>query len=261
MVATLPPLNIKIYSQADAAAVYVANRIAALILDKQSKGEAAVLGLATGSTPKKVYRHLVKLHQQAGLSFHNVYTFNLDEYYPIAPTHTNSYVRFMKEQLFDHVNIPEDHIFIPDGTLAPQAIADHCQAYEQKIKDLGGIDLQLLGIGRSGHIGFNEPGATADSTTRLVHLHELTRTDGIPDFGGIENVPTQALTMGVQTISNAKKILLMAWGAHKAPIVKEALEGVVSNAIPASHLQTLQKVEYILDGEAARLLQPTKVFS
>lgn len=234
---------------------YVAQRIATVIKAKQQTGEKAVLGLATGSTPKGVYKELVRLHREEGLSFHNVITFNLDEYYPMQPTDAQSYVYFMNQQLFDHIDLPRAQIHIPNGAIARTEIAAYCAAYEQKIAAVGGLDIQILGIGRTGHIGFNEPGSTPDSTTRLVVLNELTRTDGIADFGGIDQVPTEAITMGVQTITNAKEIILMALTARKAEIVQKALQGEITTAVPATFLRAYAHVEYVLDAEAAALLK------
>lgn len=245
---------VKIYSNPDLGSEYVARSIADLIKNKQEKGEKAILGLATGSTPKGVYRNLIKLHREEGLSFRNVITFNLDEYYPIQPTDRNSYVLFMKNQLLDHIDIAPENIHIPCGTLSPETIADYCNDYEKKIVDLGGLDLQLLGIGRTGHIGFNEPGSLPESLTRLVELNPLTRTDAIDDFNGLENVPAQAITMGMKTIFNAKKIFLLAWGGRKAEIIHKAMEGEISPEVPASFLQILPHVEYVLDQNSASLL-------
>src|SRR5690606_38738442 len=227
---------VRVYSNQDEASVDVAARIAHIIKEKQTKGETAVLGLATGATPVKVYKELVRLHQEEGLSFKNVVTFNLDEYYPMKPDAPQSYVTFMNKHLFDHIDIPKEHINIPDGTLPEDAIHAYCESYEQKISSFGGIDIQLLGIGRTGHIGFNEPGSAPNSGTRLVVLDDLTRRDASRDFGGKENVPTKALTMGVGTIFKAKEIVLMAWNEKKADIVKEAVEGEISSDIPATYL-------------------------
>lgn len=245
---------IKVYTDKDIASAYVAERIAKIIKGKQSVGERAVIGLATGSTPKGVYKELVRLHKDEGLSFRNVSTFNLDEYYPILPIDDQSYVSFMKNNLFNHIDIDSDYVHIPDGTLSIEGIQAYCDLYEQKIVDFGGLDIQLLGIGRTGHIGFNEPGAVSDSRTRLVTLNDITREDAKDDFGGKEKVPTQAITMGVQTITQAKEVILMALSSRKAEIIKKALEGEVSADIPATFLQRLSNVEYILDSEAASLL-------
>ncbi|MDM1412147.1 glucosamine-6-phosphate deaminase [Myroides odoratimimus] len=245
---------IKVYTDKDIASAYVAERIAKIIKEKQNTGERAVIGLATGSTPKGVYKELVRLHKDEGLSFRNVSTFNLDEYYPILPIDDQSYVSFMKNNLFNHIDIDSDYVHIPDGTLSIEGIQAYCDLYEQKIVDFGGLDIQLLGIGRTGHIGFNEPGAVSDSRTRLVTLNDITREDAKDDFGGKEKVPTQAITMGVQTITQAKEVILMALSSRKAEIIKKALEGEVSADIPATFLQRLSNVEYILDIEAASLL-------
>ncbi|GAB3823778.1 hypothetical protein GCM10028895_31170 [Pontibacter rugosus] len=218
-------LPVSVYPDQHVAAIKVANRIADLIRDKQSRGERAVLGLATGVTPIGVYRELVRMHQEEGLSFANVVTFNLDEYYPMQPTAEQSYVTFMKENLFNHVDIDMANVHIPDGTLEQDQIHAYCLAYEQKITSFGGLDLQLLGIGRTGHIGFNEPGSAPNSGTRLVTLDEMTRRDASRDFGGKENVPRKAITMGIGTIFKAREIILMAWSGKKAPIIKKAVEG------------------------------------
>ncbi|EHQ41175.1 MULTISPECIES: glucosamine-6-phosphate deaminase [Myroides] len=245
---------IKVYANADEASAYVADKIAQIIKAKQEKGNLAILGLATGSTPKGVYRELVRLHQSEGLSFQNVVTFNLDEYYPMHPVEEQSYVAFMKQNLFNHIDIPAHQIHIPDGTLELSAIQAYCDLYEQKIVDFGGLDMQLLGIGRSGHIGFNEPGSLQESLTRLVQLDAITREDAADDFGGADKVPTQAITMGIQTIVQAKQIFLLALSERKAAIIQKALKGEISTAVPATFLQQLEHVEYILDQKAAALL-------
>ncbi|GLR15849.1 glucosamine-6-phosphate deaminase [Portibacter lacus] len=244
----------RIFDNADKASCQVALEIAELIREKQSKGENCVLGLATGSTPVNVYKELVRLHKEDGLSFKNVITFNLDEYFPIEPKELQSYVRFMHEYLFDHIDIPSDQINIPDGTLAKEEVYDFCQAYEEKIETSGGLDLQILGIGRTGHIGFNEPGSGEVSETRLITLDHMTVMDAASDFFGEENVPTKAITMGVGTIMKADRIILMAWGEGKAGIIKKALEGPVSDQIPATYLQKHPNAEFILDeGSSAEL--------
>ncbi len=245
---------VKVYPGQNEASVDVANRIATIIKQKQEKGETAVLGLATGATPVRVYKELVRLHKEEGLSFSNVVTFNLDEYYPMKPDADQSYVTFMNKNLFDHIDIPKDNINIPDGTLPQDAIQAFCEAYEHKISSLGGLDVQILGIGRTGHIGFNEPGSAPNSGTRLVILDDLTRRDASRDFGGKENVPTKAITMGVGTIFKAKEIILMAWNEKKAEIVKKAVEGEISADIPATFLQLSDRVEFILDEDAASQL-------
>ncbi|WP_224997846.1 glucosamine-6-phosphate deaminase [Cesiribacter sp. SM1] len=244
-------LPVTVYADEHVASRMVAQRIEYLIRRKQELGERAVLGLATGATPVGVYAELVRLHREEGLSFKNVVTFNLDEYYPMQPTAKQSYVTFMRENLFDHIDIDKQNIHIPDGTLAKEDIATYCLAYEQKIEAYGGLDLQILGIGRTGHIGFNEPGSAPNSGTRLVTLDDLTRRDASRDFGGKENVPTKAITMGIGTIFKAREIILMAWSKKKAPIIQKAVEGEISGEVPATYLQLSDNVEFILDEDAA----------
>lgn len=244
-------LPVSVYDDEHVASKKVAHRISDIIKSKQRRGENAVLGLATGATPVEVYEELVRLHNEEGLSFKNVITFNLDEYYPMQPDAQQSYVRFMDENLFNHIDIRRDNIHIPDGTLDKDDIAEYCLAYEQKITAVGGLDLQVLGIGRTGHIGFNEPGSAPNSGTRLVTLDDLTRRDASRDFGGKENVPTKAITMGIGTIFKAREIILMAWSKKKAPIIRKAVEGEISSNVPATYLQLSDNVEFILDKDAA----------
>jgi len=244
-------LPVTVYATPAEASAAVAARIATLIRGKQAQGEKAVLGLATGVTPIRLYAELVRLHKEESLSFKNVVTFNLDEYYPMQPAAVQSYVRFMNQQLFDHIDIDRANIHIPDGTLKEENIAAFCLNYEKQIEDLGGLDLQILGIGRTGHIGFNEPGSAPNSGTRLVTLDDLTRTDASRDFGGKQNVPTKAITMGVGTIFKAREIILMAWSEKKAPIIKKAVEGELSADVPATYLQLSDHIEFILDAPAA----------
>ncbi len=247
-------LPVTVYANQETASVAVAGRIATLIRRKEAKGEKTVLGLATGVTPIGVYAELVRLHKEEGLSFKNVVTFNLDEYYPMQPGAAQSYVTFMNENLFSHVDIDKNNVHIPDGTLEEDQIAAFCLAYEQKITKLGGLDLQVLGIGRTGHIGFNEPGSAPNSGTRLVTLADLTRNDASRDFGGKQNVPTKAITMGIGTIFKAREIILMAWSLKKAPIIKKAVEGEISGDVPATYLQLSEHVEFVLDAAAASQL-------
>ena len=179
-------INTLVYKNSIDASKAVAKEIADLIKIKQAQKQTCVLGLATGSSPKGLYAELVRLHKEEGLSFKNVVSFNLDEYYPMAPDSVNSYVRFMEEQLFKHVDILPENCHIPDGTLAKEIISDYCNEYEVKIKALGGIDLQILGIGGNGHIGFNESGALQNSKTRLVALDHITRVAASGDFSGLD---------------------------------------------------------------------------
>ena len=244
-------IPVQIWVNANAAAQNVARSIASLIKQKQEQGETAVLGLATGSTPIKVYNELVRMHREEGLSFKNVVSFNLDEYYPMPPSAQQSYVRFMNEYLFNHIDIPKENINIPDGTIPLDKIAAYCAAYEQKIDSYGGIDIQLLGIGRTGHIGFNEPGSRKDSITRFVSLDPLTRQDAIGDFISENRVPRRAITMGIATIFKARCIYLMAWGEHKASIIARAVEGEVDPMVPSSYLQDHPNVKVVVDQEAS----------
>lgn len=244
-------LPVTVYPSEKTATQKVARRIADLIIRKQNNNEKAVLGLATGVTPIKVYEELVRLHKEEGLSFKNVVTFNLDEYYPMQPTSAQSYVTFMKKHLFDHVDIDMANVNIPDGTLNLEDIQAYCLEYEKKITEYGGLDLQILGIGRTGHIGFNEPGSAPNSGTRLITLNDLTRRDASRDFGGKANVPTKAITMGIGTIFKAREIILMAWNKKKASIIKKAVEGEISSDVPATYLQLSEHVEFVLDQDAA----------
>jgi glucosamine-6-phosphate deaminase len=230
---------------------HVALMIESLIRQNNSANRATVLGLATGSTPVGLYRELIRLHREAGLDLSRVVTFNLDEYCPMQPDDPHSYRRWMQETFFDHVNIPPENIHIPDGTVPSADVEDYCGRYEQLIRRAGGIDLQILGIGRTGHIGFNEPGSTRHSRTRLATLDPVTRRDAAGGFFGEENVPQQALTMGVGTILEARKIVIMAFGEHKAPIVRRAVEGEPTDAIAASFLQKHNDTTFILDHWAA----------
>ena len=244
-------LPIHTYQNSNEASKHIAKSIALAIRQKQQEGKQIVLGLATGSSPIKVYAELIRMHKQEDLSFHNVITFNLDEYYPMTPTSQQSYVHFMNEYLFNHIDIIKDNVHIPDGTLNMDDVEKYCKSYDKKIESLGGIDIQLLGIGRTGHIGFNEPGSWEDSTTRLVRLDGLTRKDAIKDFGSEEAVPYRAITMGIDTILKAKTIYLMAWGSHKAHIIKEAIEGAISSNIPCSFLQNHKSTSVYIDEAAS----------
>jgi glucosamine-6-phosphate deaminase len=237
---------------------HVALMIESLIRQNNSASRPTVLGLATGSTPVGLYRELIRLHKEAGLDFSRVVTFNLDEYYPMTGTDPHSYKRWMDETFFNHVNINPKNIHIPEGTTALAECEEYCARYEQHIRRAGGIDLQILGIGRSGHIGFNEPGSTRHSRTRLATLDPVTRRDASGDFFGEENVPQQALTMGVGTILEARKIVIMAFGEHKAPIVQKAVEGEMTEAITASFLQKHPDTTFILDQAAAGHLTPVR---
>lgn len=249
---------VKIFGSSEEASIFVAKEIASLIRLRQKQKKFCVLGLATGSTPTRVYAELIRMHQKEKLSFKNVYTFNLDEYYPMQPDALQSYVRFMNEYLFDHIDIPKRNIHIPDGTISRDKIPAFCRKYDKMIDDLGGIDIQLLGIGRTGHIGFNEPGSSEKSTTRLITLDHITSMDAASDFFGEENVPKKALTMGVGTILKSRRIIMMAWGEGKAPIVQKALEGVITDQNPSSFLQLHSNTLVVLDEAASSELTKVK---
>jgi glucosamine-6-phosphate deaminase len=251
-------LPVALYSDSETASAAVAAQIAALIRERAAEGRPCVLGLATGSSPTRVYEELVRLHREDGLSFQNVVSFNLDEYFPMQPDSLQSYVRFMREYLFDHVDIRPENVHIPDGTVPPEQVAEYARRYEAQIQEAGGIDLQLLGIGRTGHIGFNEPGSGPASRTRIITLDHVTRTDAASDFYGEENVPRRALTMGVGTILEARHIVLMAWGEGKAAVVKRMVEGDVTDTVPATYLQRHPAVQVVLDEAAGAELTPRK---
>jgi glucosamine-6-phosphate deaminase len=247
-----------IYDSSIEGSILVANEIAQLIKDKQKENLNCILGLATGSSPVKVYEELIRLHKEEELSFRNVITFNLDEYYPMEKNNIQSYDYFMHEHLFNHVNIVLENINIPDGTVDLDNLYQSCIDYEMKIKSYGGLDFQLLGIGRTGHIGYNEPGSHINSGTRVITLEHITRVDAATSFIGIENVPRKAITMGIGTIKNAKRIVLMAWGANKSKIIQETIEGEISSIVPATYLQQHNNTSFILDEEASSELTRVK---
>ncbi|MDR2129768.1 MAG: glucosamine-6-phosphate deaminase [Odoribacteraceae bacterium] len=247
-------IPVQVYATPLSAVKAMAAEIAAAIREKERAREACVLGLATGMSPVLLYRELVRMHVEEGLSFKNVITFNLDEYYPMPRESEQSYYYFMHKYLFNHVDIDPANVHIPDGTLKIEAIDTFCKNYEASIEAVGGIDIQVLGIGRTGHIGFNEPGSLQTSKTRLVYLDELTRKDAVKDFGGHDKVPTRAITMGVNTIMKAKRIMLMAWGEKKAPIIKTSVEDHITSRVPATFLQEHPNVQFFIDEKAAEEL-------
>ena len=247
-----------IFNDSKEASKIVAKEIADLIIKKQKQNKNCVLGLATGSSPISVYQELVRMHKEEGLSFKNVITFNLDEYYSMDKNDINSYHHFMGTHLFNHIDIDKKNIHIPDGIIKKDKINEYCANYEKQIVDFGGIDFQLLGIGRTGHIGFNEPGSNYSSLTRLVHLDYMTRNDARKSFYGIENVPTTAITMGIRTIRKSKRIVLMAWGNNKSLVVQKAIEGDIDSNIPSSFLQKHNNVTFVLDESASEHLTRVK---
>ena len=237
---------------------FAAQEVVSLIKERQSQGKPCVLGLATGSTPKTLYTELIRLHKEEGVSFKNVIAFNLDEYYPIDKNALQSYHRFMRVNLFDHIDIDQANCHIPSGEWPKDKVKEYCARYEQLIEDAGGIDLQILGIGINGHIGFNEPGSSVYSKTRLVTLENSTRLANSYEFVNISQVPRLAVTTGISTIMKAKKILLMAWGQSKAPVVKSSMEDNITESIPASLLQNHDNCVFVLDELAASELTRIK---
>ena len=234
-----------IYESAEEGANHVAYEIAQLIRDKQKAGRFCVLALPGGNSPRNVYSALIRIHKEEGLSFRNVIIFNLYEYYPLTSDAINSNLNALKEMFLDHVDVDKQNIFSPDGTIPKDTIFEYCRLYEQRIESFGGLDAVLLGIGRVGNIGFNEPGS------RLILLDNDSRNEASKMFGSIESTPISSITMGVSTILAAKKIYLMAWGEDKAKMVKECVEGAVTDTIPASFLQTHNNAHVVIDLSAA----------
>ena len=227
----------------------IAEKAALRYVELLSNKPNAILGLATGSTPIGLYKELVKLNREGKLSFKDATTFNLDEYVGLEPTHDQSYRYFMNENLLSHVDIPMEKTNVPSGIYLAKAAS-----YDSEIKAAGGIDLQLLGIGNNGHIGFNEPGTPIGSTTHIVELTQSTREANARFFGSIDDVPTHAVTMGIKTVMNAKSIILIALGKGKAETIKNTLQGKVTPEVPASILQLHPDVEVYLDYDAASML-------
>lgn len=246
-------LTHQVFPTAEDASAALATEIETLVRVRASENRPVVLGLATGSTPIRLYSELAQLHRM-GLSFANVITFNLDEYLGLERSHAESYWQFMHFSLFDHLDIPPENIHIPDGTIADEDLASYCAGYEAAIREAGGIDLQVLGIGHNGHIGFNEPGSLPEVATHVTSLNEITIRDAARAFGGAEFVPTRAITMGVRTILDARRVVLMAFGTSKAQVVSEALTSEVTADLPATYLHNHQDATFYLDEEAASML-------
>jgi len=226
---------------------------AQIILTRLRMKPDLVLGLATGSTPLGLYREMIRMNKEEGLDFSKVTTFNLDEYVGLPPGHDQSYRRFMDDNLFKQINIPERFIHVPDGMA--QDIDAHCDWYEKEIENAGGINLQILGIGANGHIAFNEPGSSLGSRTRIKTLDEKTRKDNARFFSSMDEVPKYALTMGVGTIMDAHELLLLANGEGKADAVKAAVEGPITAHCPASIVQLHRRVIVLVDEPAAKKLK------
>lgn len=245
---------VQIFSNPKWGAQYIASRISKLIKIRQKENKICVLGLATGSTPEILYTELIRLHLEEGLSFKNVITFNLDEYYPMAKEDPNSYHFYMHDRLFNHIDILPENVHIPKGFVTKDRLAEACEAYEKEIERAGGIDIQILGIGQNGHIGFNEPGSSIHSTTRLIPLDNDTRLANAPHFGQLSEVPRLAVTTGIKTIMGAKEVILLAWGEDKATAIQKAVEDHQTEMVPASLLQNHPNCTFIIDKNAAQNL-------
>ena len=248
---SLEKIPVKIFTSLNDGSAFVAKQIADLIKQKEKEGKKCVIGLATGSSPKTLYAHLVRMHKEEGLSFKNVVTFNLDQYYPMDKDALQSYHYFMRKNLFEHTDINPANYHLPDGKIAKDKVKEHCLDYEKQIEAAGGLDLQILGIGSNGHIGFNEPGSGIYSKTRLITLDNSTRLANAYEFGNMSEVPRMAITMGISTILKSKKIILMAWGQTKAPVIQKATELDDTEDIPASLLQNHDDCTFVVDEAAA----------
>lgn len=257
MVDSFEKIPVKIYQNAEKGSAFVAAEIAKLIREKAAANQPCVLGMATGGTPIDLYAELVRMHREEGLSFKHVITFNLDEYYPIEKSAYQSYWSFMHRHLFNHIDIDPSNIHIPNGSWPKEEIKKYCAEYESKMEQAGGVDLQILGIGLNGHIGFNEPGSSMYSRTRLVNLQNTTRIANTYEFENISKVPRLAITMGIGNILKAKRIILMGWG-QKAAIIARAVEGDVTEQIPASILQQHDDCTFVIDEAAATELTRVK---
>jgi glucosamine-6-phosphate deaminase len=248
---SLEKIPVKIFDSSQQGSAFVANEIASLIKTKEAAGEKCVIGLATGSSPKTLYAELVRMHKEEGLSFKNVITFNLDQYYPMDKDALQSYHYFMRKNLFEQTDIDPNNYHLPDGMVPKDKVKEHCLEYERQIEAAGGLDLQILGIGINGHIGFNEPGSGIYTKTRLTTLDNSTRLANSYEFGNMSEVPRMAITMGISTILRSRKIILMAWGQTKAPVIQKAVEGDDMEDIPASLLQNHDDCTFVIDEMAA----------
>ncbi len=257
---SLEKIAVKIFPSSTLGSIYVAQVIANMIHEKEAAGKKCIIGLATGSSPKTLYAELVRMHKHEGLSFKNVITFNLDQYYPMEADALQSYHYFMRKNLFEQTDIDPNNYFLPDGMVPKDKVKEHCAAYEKKIANAGGLDLQILGIGVNGHIGFNEPGSGIYTKTRLITLDNSTRIANAYEFGNMSEVPRMAITMGISTILKSKKIILMAWGQTKAPVIQKAVEEDDTEDIPASLLQNHDDCTFVIDegcaSELARIKKP-----
>ena len=243
-----------IYKNSNEGSIVVANKISSLIKKKEELNQKCVLGLSTGSSPIKTYSELIKMHKKEGLSFKNVVIFNLDEFYPMKPNSQFSYHKFMFNKFLKHIDIQKKNVNIPKGDISNKEIRNYCENFEKKIDNLGGIDLQLLGIGTNGHIGFNEPGSDINSITRKIIISNHSRLVLSKDFKSIDNVPKHAITMGIKTILKAKKIILIAWGKIKSEIIRKTLKEKINPLVPASYLQSHRNTEFMFDNDSSSYL-------
>ena len=251
MIDSLEKIPVKIFRDSKTGSAFVAKQIATLIKEKEAAGKKCVIGLATGSSPKTLYAELVHMHKHEGLSFKNVITFNLDQYYPMDKDALQSYHYFMRKNLFEQTDIDPGNYHLPDGMIPKDKVKEHCLYYEKQIEDAGGLDLQILGIGVNGHIGFNEPGSGIYTKTRLISLDNSTRIANAYEFGNMSQVPRMAITMGISTILKSRKIILMSWGQTKAPVIQKAVEEEANEDIPASLLQNHDDCIFVIDETCA----------
>lgn len=240
-----------IYESVEEGSRQIANEIAQAIREKQRAGRFCVMALAGGNSPLSVFNELIRMHKEEGLSFRNVVVFNAYEYYPLNADAAYSNFKSLQEMFLNHIDIDKQNTFTPDGTIAKDTIFEYCRLYEQRIESFGGIDIMLLGIGRLGNIAVNEPGSQINSRTRLILLDNTSRNEIAKNFNNSDNIPVSSITMGIGTILSAKKIYLTAWGEEKADMIKQAVEGQITDSIPASFLQTHNNTRIVLDLTAA----------
>ncbi|MBW4733769.1 glucosamine-6-phosphate deaminase [Prevotella melaninogenica] len=243
-----------IFPTIEEGAIDIANHLEADIKKREQEGRKYVMGVGSGSSLTPIFHELIKRHQAGKLSFKNVVVFNAYEYFPLSEENVNRGINQLKERFLNHIDIEAENIFTPDGTIAQNDVQEHCRQYEQHIKELGGLDVILLGIGRMGNIATNEPGSSITSASRLILIDETSREEMKMSFGSQESVPPCSITMGVSTILSARKIFLTAWGEEKAEIIKKTVEGKVSDAVPASFLQTHNDAHVVIDLSAAAKL-------
>ena len=243
-----------IFPTIEEGAIDIANHLEADIKKREQEGRKYIMGVGSGSSLTPIFHELIKRHQAGKLSFKNVVVFNAYEYFPLSEENVNRGINQLKERFLNHIDIDVENIFTPDGTIAQNDVQEHCRQYEQHIKELGGLDVILLGIGRMGNIATNEPGSSITSASRLILIDETSREEMKMSFGSQESVPPCSITMGVSTILSARKIFLTAWGEEKAEIIKKTVEGKVSDAIPASFLQTHNDAHVVIDLSAAAKL-------